>query len=173
MRPRDYQLPPAIAQKSSKLGRPSIKWKPMFPPRPSIFARFCTTKHKTNVDIARALAAPLLWLKFLLRPMSPTTSPACPRYTHCKIHTRWSGVPWSTRALHNAGQWSTHGFLITASVLVLTSSSWPKPMLMFPAVFLLAMVPGFKVKNMQMFCIINEWMVARWHCGTWSEIGRL
>ena len=36
--------------------------------------------------------------------MSPTTSPHCPKYTHCKIHTRWTGIPSSTRAVHNAGQ---------------------------------------------------------------------
>ena len=87
-------------RKSSNVGPPSIKLKPIFPTSALLFALLIATPHKTNVDLART---PPVILQFLHCPMSPTNSPYCPKYTHCNIHTRWSGIPSSTRAPPNAG----------------------------------------------------------------------
>ncbi len=87
-------------RKSSNVGPPSIKLKPIFPTSALLFALPIATPHKTNVDLARA---PPVILQFLHGPKSPTNSPYCPKYTHCNIHTRWSGSPSSTRAPPNAG----------------------------------------------------------------------
>ncbi len=96
---------PSAKRKSSNLGSPSIKLKPIFPTSAlhSRIAHCNTTQNKRGLNTQPCRTPPAI-LNFLLCLMSPTTSPRCPKSTHCKIHTRWSGIPSSTRALHNAGQ---------------------------------------------------------------------
>ena len=92
-------------RKSSKLGPPSIKLKPTFPTS-ALHSRIahCNTEQNKRGLSTHPCRTPPVILNLLFCPMSPTTSPHCPKYTHCKIHTRWTGIPSSTRAVHTAGQ---------------------------------------------------------------------
>ena len=66
---------------SSKMGPPSIKLKPTFPTSAlrSRIGHCNTEQNKRGFSARPCRVAP---------PMSPTTSPHCLKYTHCKIHTR-------------------------------------------------------------------------------------
>lgn len=52
--------------------------------------------------------------------MSPTTSPHCPKYMHCKIHTRWTRIPSATRAPHNAGQCTRSNVFDKSKLMIYT-----------------------------------------------------
>ena len=84
-------------RKSSKLGPPSIKLKPTCPTSAlhSRIAHCKTEQNKRGLSTHPCRTPPVI-LNLLLCPMSPTTSPHCPKYTHCKVHTRWTGIPTST-----------------------------------------------------------------------------
>ena len=78
-------------RKSNKFGPPSIKLKPTLP----TWALHSRMVHCNTAQIKRGLCThpcrtlPVV-LNFLLCPVSPKASPDGPKYTHCKIHTRWT-----------------------------------------------------------------------------------
>ncbi len=144
-----------------------------------IIAHCNTARNKRGPSTCPCRTPPVI-LNFLLCPMSPTTSPDCPKHTHCQIHTRWSEIPLSTRAFHNAGQ-CTRSNAFDKSRLLFTqgypTSRWlcrgvlPVVVPAETHVVLAAGCPASRncsrcpSRKYAMAVLINE--------GNWSKIGRL
>ena len=94
-------------RKSSKLGPPSIKLKPIFPTSAlhSRIAHCNTAQNKRGLSTHPCRTPPVI-LNFLLCPFLPTTSPHCPKYTHCKIPYESEWVkPVCPKAAHERHRW--------------------------------------------------------------------